>query len=50
VLFAKYNYNDKVEENEMGRACSSLEGEEMRWQDMDQRRAAVNTVMNLWVP
>jgi hypothetical protein len=23
VLFAKYNYNDQVKENDMGRACST---------------------------
>jgi hypothetical protein len=27
-LFAKYNYNDQVNENEMGRACSTNRGEE----------------------
>jgi hypothetical protein len=29
LLFAKYNYNDQVKENEMGRACST-HGEEMK--------------------
>jgi hypothetical protein len=25
VLFSRYNYNDQVEEDEMGRACSTIE-------------------------
>jgi hypothetical protein len=28
VHFAKYNYNDQVKEDEMGRACSTLETED----------------------
>jgi hypothetical protein len=28
VLFAKYNWNNQVEEDEMGRACSGNGGEE----------------------
>jgi hypothetical protein len=28
VLFAKYNYNNEVEEDEMGVACSTYVGEE----------------------
>jgi hypothetical protein len=27
-LFAKYNYNYQVKEDEMGRACSTIGGEE----------------------
>jgi hypothetical protein len=30
VLFSKYNYNDQVKEDEMGRACSTNGGEEER--------------------
>jgi hypothetical protein len=30
VLFAKYNYNNEVEEDEMGGACSTNGGEKER--------------------
>jgi hypothetical protein len=33
VLFAKYNYNDQVKEDEMGRACSMNGGQEECIQD-----------------
>jgi hypothetical protein len=35
VLFAKYNYNDEVKEDEMARRCSMHEGEEAWIQGFD---------------
>jgi hypothetical protein len=34
VLFAVYNYNDQVKENETDRACSTNGGEEERIEDI----------------
>jgi hypothetical protein len=37
VLFSKYNENDQVKEDEMGRACSTNGGVEVWWESQKVR-------------
>jgi hypothetical protein len=43
VLFGKYNQNDQVKENEMGRTCSTNGGEEECIEDFGRKARMKDT-------